>query len=321
MATAKGSQAQLVLIEEAVFGTTPGTPSGHKLPISSIGGDWFKQNLIDNNEIRGDRNPASPVLGNVSVAGNFTHPLHLDAFGFIQKHAIGVPVTTGADPYEHLSKVGFDEAVAGDLPPGLSLEIGYTDLAHYQIMTGCKINTLGVDVSSEGVTSFDIGIVGQDFAASGTPADASPAVFASTVLGNFSAAIEEGGAAIAYVTAADFTLNNNIDTGLYVVGGSGQVAELPEGIASLSGNITALFQSSDLLDKAIGATETSLKMTWTQGSHSLEFLIPEMQYEPKAPSISGEKGVLITLPFKAFYTDSTEATILQSTLTNDVVSY
>jgi len=324
MATGQGSRQQFLMVDETEYGTTPTTPSMFKMPIadSGIGGEIFKQGLLSNPEITGNRNPSAPVLGNRSVAYDLPVPLHLDAIGYLLKHAVGEPASSGSDPYTHISKVGFDEAVVGILPIGFSGEVGFTDIDVFAVLTGCKVNTMRINATSEGVAVFEFGIIGNDFGTpSGSSEDAAPTEFTSDAIGHFAGTIEEGGSPSAIITAVDLTLNNALDPSLYVVGGAGTFPELPEGKASVTGSVTALFQNLTLLNKAINGDESSLQLSWVDSTHSLTIDIPELRYEPNAPTASGDKGVLVTLPFQAYYGDHADATILKSTLVNDVSSY
>ena len=324
MPTGKGSSVQLLMGEESTWGTVPGTPAMYKLPISQLGGNWFRQNLIDNPELRGNRNPPAPVAGNRMVAGSFTSTLHLDAIGWIMKHAVGTPATTGTGPYTHVGKVGFSGATAGDLPTGMYFEHGFTDITVYHVYSGCRVSTLGLSMADEGVAQFEVNVIGRDLDDDNVATlDASPTTYTSDALSHFSGALQEGSTleTIAYVKSVDFTLNNGLDDSVYVVGGAGLKYELPENTASLTGNITALFQSNALLTKAIAGTETSLSLAWTSGTSSLTLAIPEVRLEAASPTVSGDRGVLITLPFRAYYANHSDATILKYTLVNSVATY
>jgi hypothetical protein len=312
--------------EEGTYGS-PAT-NFTKVPISAIGGNWFSQNLIDNPEIRGNRNPAAPVLGNKVVNGNFTCPMHYDAIGWMLKNSIGTPVTTGSDPYTHIGKVGFSGASAGYLQDGMTFEHQFPDIAvpEYHDYLGCKVSTFAASVTPEGVVTFDINIIGADADVdNGVAIDASPIEYTSVAQSHFTGSMELLGGSIAYIQSVDFTLDNGLDDSQYVVGGAGALSELPENMASVTGNVTALFQSNALLEAAIANTETSMKLVWTgvgaHAGHSLTFDIPELVLEPAAPTVSGDKGVLITLPFRAYYANHADATILKYTLVNDVSSY
>ena len=314
MATAKGSNVQLLLVEESTWGTTPGTPAGYKIPVSqvSIG---MRRNLIDNTELRGNRNAAAPVKGNVSVEGNFVHPLHLDAVGWLLKHGIGAPTTSGIGPYTHVFKVG------SSLPTGIELEVGYTDIGQYELHKGCRVQSLRFQAEPEGVAQVTVTVVGRETTAGSSSVDSTPTEYTSVAIPQFDASIQEGGAAIAIVTALDLTVENNLDDSVYVVGGSGLRADLPEDTVRVTGQLTALFQDLTLYNKALNHTESSLKLTWTSGSESLEILVPELVYEPASPAVNGPAGVRITLNFRGYYQDSTEASVVQATLVNSVASY
>ena len=88
MTQALGADFQLMLVEEAAWGTCPATPAGYVIPISALGGDWFKRELLPNPTLRSNRNPSAPVRGNTTISGSFTTPLGLEYIGWILKHCI-----------------------------------------------------------------------------------------------------------------------------------------------------------------------------------------------------------------------------------------
>jgi len=314
---------QLMIAEEAIWGTTPATPAGYVIPVSGIGGEWYRRNLIDNPELRGNRNPAAPVRGNVVVNGSFQCPLHLDAVGWLLKHGVGVPDSTGTtSPYIHTGKINWSNGTENlDLPVGLTVQVGFTDLGEYHLYDGCRINSLAVNATSEGVCVFDVGVVGQGVTRAATTMDASPTSYTSSAIDHFAATIKEGGGATTIVTDVSLTLNNNLDTSMYVVGGAGSLGDLPTGMATVTGSLTALFQSDALLTKGRAHTESSLELTWTSGTSSLVLTVPELVYEPAAPTISGQAGVRATMNFRGYYSDHADATALKYVLTNTVAAY
>ena len=323
MAQAKGSDVQLMLIEEATWGTTPATPAGYVIPVSSIGGNWYTRSLLDNPVLRANRNPSAPVRGNTAVSGSFGFPLSLSAWGWIQKHCIGTPATSGTGPYTHLSKCDFSEADAGeDLEPGLTLEIGHVGIAQYHAFDGCKLNGFTVNASSEGVATFDVQIVGQGYTQDTSSLDASPTSYTDSVIDHFSLAITEGDAAIATVKSCSLTFSNNIDTSQYVISGTGGLlGALPTGIASVTGTLEALFENDTLLTKGENNTESDLTLTWTSGSYSLALHVPELVYEPASPSVQGPDGIVVSLNFRGYYGNDADATCLKATLINNVATY
>ena len=321
MATGKGSDVQFMVMEEDQWGTTPSSPDGYVLAVSGLGGDWYRRNLIENPELRANRSPSAPVRGNVSVNGSATVPLHLDSVGWLLKYGVGIPALSGS--YVHTSKVNYSGSTAGgDLPPGLTVEHGYTDIGEYHVMAGCRIATLGFNATSEGVCTIEAGFIGEgSFTRYTTSRDTTPTSYTSTAIDHFAATIQEGGSSSAIITDINFTLDNGMDDSLFIVGGSGQRGSLPAGIASVTGSLTALFQDNALLTKAINHTESSLQLTWTSGSDSLQIDIPELVYEPASPAVSGPAGVRLSLNFQGYYANGSDSTCFMSTLTNTVSSY
>lgn len=136
------------------------------------------------------------------------------------------------------------------------------------------------------------------------------------------AAILEGGSSIATVTSVDnLTIENDLDGGIYCVGGGGIRRSIPDGKVRVSGTLTALFDSLTLYRKAIAFTESSLKITYnhgtgagTAGNESLEILVPELVYAKETPVIEGPNGILYKGPFEAYYDNASEATSIQMIL-------
>ena len=102
---------------------------------------------------------------------------------------------------------------------------------------------------------------------------------------------------------------------------SGQTADIPEGTVAVTGTLKARFTSLALYTKAINDTASSLKLIFARGdgtgtaeNESLEFYIPELTFTPKAPPISGPKGIIVELPFVGYYGTDVGESALQITL-------
>jgi hypothetical protein len=322
MAQALGADVELVFIEEAAWGTTPVSAVGYVIPVSAIAGDWFKRELLPNPTLRGNRNPSAPVRGNTTVSGSFTTPLGLEYIGWILKHCIGDPASDGTvAPYTHVSKAGFNEAAVGAMELGLSIEIGHTVEAEYHLYTGCKLDGFTVTGSSEGVCTFDVQVLGQDYAQSTSPQDSSPTSYTETPQDHFNMTMEEGGSSIATIKSCSLTFSNNHDTSQFVIGSAGQVGALPAGVCSVTGSIEAIFSDDTLLTKAENHTESDLDLIWTSGSYSLTLQVPELVYSPASPAISGPAGVVTSLSFQGYYANHADATCLKATLKNTTADY
>ena len=317
MSTAKGSKVSFIWMEESTWGTKPGTPAGFKLPIISLGGSWYKQNLVDNPELRSNRNASAPMLGNESVQGPTVFALHLDWVGHLLKHTLSDPTTTTDSPSAGLNTHVFK---VGSLPVGLTIEHGYTDIAQYLAYTGCKVDSFGVKAGGEGAVQIDVGFIGKDAESPATsPLDASPTEYTSTAISQRTGTLKEGGSTLAAVTDFSIAYSNNLDASQRGI--AGDLLELPEGLAAVTGSVTTLFQNMDLYNKAVANTETSLELAFTSGTHSLTFSLAEVVLEPASPAISGPGGVKQTFNYTAYYQDDSGASAITATLINDTSSY
>lgn len=321
MPQARGSQTVFALYEETTYKTTPGVPDGKKLYLVSCGVQ-AQQNRINPNTLTGSRERSAPSAGNINVGGSMTMELSAQSMGTPLKHMMGANTTTGAGPYTHTMTLG-------DLPVGFILEKDFgsniSGSGRVQYYNGCRIARGTFNFPQEGYCTGQFDIIGAKETAASAALDATLTDNGHTSFSAFSATIQEGGGAIATVTQASIVVDNELDESVFCVGAAGERSALPEGFATVSGSITALFDSATLLNKAINGTETSLKITLSRGTglgsagnESMEFFVQQMLYERVSPPIEGPGGILITLPFKAYYTSPNSA--LKITLKNAVAT-
>lgn len=316
MPQAKGALGQIIIQEETTYGVDPAAPDAHKVHFEDCS-IKMSRGQEQSAVIQSNRNPSKSARGNTDVAG----PLSTELQAYIAllfKAALGSVATTGVGPYVHTFKVG------SSLPSYL-IERGFTDLGQFFKYNGCKVNKLSLSVTPSGFQKISFDFVGAKETISAVSFDATPVDLGKQSFDGFSiGTIEEGGAAIADVVGIDgLSIENGLDTDQYSIGGGGIRDDLPEGMVRVSGTLKARFTSLTLYNKAIADTESSLKVTYlfgdglgSAGNESLEFFIPELTYAPNSPVISGPKGVLVDLPFEAYYDNSAEASALQIILKN-----
>lgn len=316
MAQAQGYRAKLGLDYETAFGVTPAVPAGILMPIISSK-LAAKQALIEDNTIRGIRDAAQPALGNIGVDGQIVVPIDEINFGYILKALFGAPTTTGsADPYTHAFKPGLSQ-------PSLVLEQGFPDIGKYFLYNGCKASKLSMsfEVNNNQLTAT-IDVMGAKETIGIASFDTTLTSATFKKFGNFQASVKEGGTLLSsVVTKIDLTFDMGLDGSIYTLGSNGFRGNITEGIINVSGSITVLFADTALLDKAIAGTESSIEVLLTSGTHSLSINLPEVIYERTSPTIDGPKGVLISLPFRAFYDNNASTTSIIATLVNSQASY
>lgn len=317
MAQAKGSASQVIIQQETTFGVDPVAPNAQLLHFSTCGLKMSRA-LERSDAIQPNRNPSKPARGNIQVGGNLN--LELQAYiGLLLKGALGSVTTTGAaSPYTHTFKVGTSL-------PSFLIEKGFTDIDQYFKYRGCKINRMSFNLTPSGFQKIDFDIMGAEEVQGTASFDTTPTNLGKSPFDGFAiATIEEGGSAIANVVGIDnLSIENNLDGDMYLVGGAGKRAAVPEGSVVVTGTLKALFENVTLYNKAVNYTESSLKIVYqlgtgdgSAGNEYLEFFIPELLYAPDSPPIEGPRGVLVSLPFEAYYDNNAQATALQVILKN-----
>jgi len=311
MGTARGYLSECVLDFEGLFNTDPDPTAGLVMPVNTMN---VRSERAKNapQTLRGNRNPAAPFDGNITVSGPIQFPVDSIATGHWLRAMLGVPATTGTDPYTHVFSLG-------NTQPSLVLEKKFADTSEtikHAKYNGCKVSSWNMTIGGDGELVADLSIAGSKETLSDSAYDGSASSVSLDRLQNFQAAITEGGSPLTIATQLDFTVDFGLDTDKYVIGGSGTLGDIPEGMLAVSGNLTALFQNDTLLNKAINSTESSLTITMTDGDYSLAIAFAELQYARNTPGIEGPQGILITLPFQAYYDDHGDASAVKATLVN-----
>jgi hypothetical protein len=317
MAQARGRNAQLLLDFETDFGTDPAAADAKQMPFYS-NGLTGSRNLVEDTVIRKSRSPAQPSRGNVDVSGDIVVPVDVNAFGWWLTAMFGEPETTGeSSPYTHVFALDDED----NTQPSLVLSKEFTDIEQYFTYNGCKVSRLSMRFGGDGELQATISIMGAKETLGEATYDAEPAEITLKKFSNFQAVIEEGGSSLAIGTEVSLDIDFDLDGDQYVIGGQGIRGDIPEGFVKVTGQLTALFEDDALVKKAINGTESSLKITLTNDTDKLEFLIPELLYEQRSPGIEGPKGVKVQLNYRGYYSDHEDEAVIKVTLTNGVESY
>ena len=321
MAQQEGSSTVLIYKAEVTYNTVPHNDvDAMVLPFVSES-VRLSRNLISSRTIRSSRNPLAPVRGNVDVAGDVTFELAhqygkmlhlaLGTYAAVSGESVGLAVGT----YRHTFTIG--------TLPSFAIEKQFPDLdtAKYFQYTGCKVNSLKVSVKSEGMIECSASFMGADETVANSTFAASAVDLGHQPFDGFEAVIAEGGATLATASTVDFTIENNLDGNSYVIDGTGKRHSIPVGTAKVSGTIAVLFENVTLYNKAIANDESSLIVVLTKGTgvgtagnEKLTFTIGELIFQPNTPGISGPLGILVELPFEAYYDNDAAASALKVVL-------
>lgn len=296
----KGTDTTTAVFEETVYGEAPDPASGH-LVYKTAFNVQKSQPRIQDETILANRSRGEPMLDNIDVSGALNQNLSAESLGIFLKHLMGVVNTSGAGPYEHVFTVG-------ELPIGLTFENDYGDKitgsGRYIRYHGCKIASANFSFPVSGPITCVFNVLGADGVPSATALDADLTDLGHRAYSSFNASMTEGGSAFGRATSIELTVDNELETDGYVIGGEGKRNSLDEGFVSISGTLTAQFENADLMNKALNDTESSLVVTVSRGdglgsagNESIQFAVNQLKYEPNTPAIDGPAGLSITLNF------------------------
>lgn len=316
MEQASGGNARIVISgAETTRGVIPVTPAGLVMPFESesLG---RKTELLKSNIIRSSRNASKPSRGKREASGNIKTELS-PAMGRQLLMGYGSVVTAGAGPsYTHTFKIG--QAL-----PYHTIEKGFTDLGQYFQYLGCKCNKMGFEVNPSGILPLDMDFMGLDRLIETESFDPVAVDLGHDAWEAFEAAIKIGGQVIDTVSAVKWSLENNLDGDVYCIGGGGKRYSIPEGATVVAGSITVLFDSVALLEAATNGTENSLEFSLsrgtgdgTAGNEKLTQTFDELIFQEQDPIIKDKKGILLELPWTAYWNNGPNGTSAMAVLKN-----
>lgn len=292
---ANGSRHSLYAVEEETYGVTPTDPTLDTVRITGTTLGLTKDSL-QSSEIRSDRQIADFRLGSNQVGGDISFEL---SYGSFDKLLQGVLLS---DDWS-----GTPEAILAGLTRKPFTFVRYfADVAGsdkpYYIYKGVEINQLQLTISANAMITGTFTVFGQsqeiaeDLSSLGTPVINEPST--TEPLDSFTGSLQEGTETIAVVTEVTLTLANGIEP-RFVVGSKNSI-EPSLGRSTLTGNVTAYFENSTLVEKFINEEDSSIVLTLPDtAGNSIEITIPRIKYTGGQPDVSGEGPITLSLPFQA----------------------
>lgn len=171
-----GANSRIVIGEEASYNTMAGTPVGHILRKATFTFDGVKE-LIENDELRSDGNPAPDLTGMQRVTARIEVPVTPEEMGLLFYWFLTDYTASGAAaPYDHEFLIDTSTA-----PASLFVEVGDTALTKYDLFNGLYIQSISFGTINKGQSALLKATI--EFNASGkytlngsSAADASPTV-------------------------------------------------------------------------------------------------------------------------------------------------
>jgi hypothetical protein len=198
--------------------------------------------------------------------------------------------------------------VVGTTLKSFTVEKAHEDISEYLHFTGMAVSSLRLSIAPNAMVTGSFTLVGKDMAV-GTELDSEPtAAPTGSPFDSFTGSLEEGGSAIAIVTALDLNLDNGLEAKFAVM--SATARSVLDKRSNLTGTLSVYFTDETMLNKFINETESSLELVLTDlDGDSYRIMIPRLKYGGADLPVSGEGEIIQSMPFQALY-DSTEETNL-----------
>lgn len=204
---------------------------------------------------------------------------------------------------------------AGTTRRSFTVERFFGDIASvdkpYHRFTGVEFNTMQFAINANAMVTGTFGVVGKDLTTD--TAIAAGATYANPTttspLDSFTGTLEENATVIAVITEIQLNLDNGLDPRFVV--GSKTTIRPSIGRSNVSGNITAYFENSLLLDKFINETESKIKFTLPDGlGNKINVTLPRLKYNGGQPDVQGDGPITMSLPFQALLDSVTSTNII-----------
>ena len=190
----------------------------------------------------------------------------------------------------------------GHTDDSYSFESWYSDIGQSEVYVGNKVNTVGIALPATGLTTVEIGFMGQDLKQrdilqyfTSPTAQGTNGIFAAV-----NGALIVNGAPVALVTSANININRNMTSEAVV--GSNIKPEIYEGRIVVEGDFSTLFQDGTFAGYFDTEAEISLGIALTANSSAnsefMSFTLPRLKLSTDTKD-DGEKGLVSQNSFQA----------------------
>jgi len=311
MATfASGISNRVAYITEVTPGTTPATPTFSVIPYTQFNISGQRDTFSDPSIVSDTQNHYL-TYGNNKVSGD------VDSILLAQTATSGNMLY---DPFwESLLESSWTTNVLkiGTTHKSFTFETTSTDTglaaSIYSRYTGCEITSAQLTLNMQGPATVKWGVIGMGFAEA-TSAIASstytaiPSTSQPLVHGNSSGFIKEGGSTIAIITSISLNINKAADANYSL--GSYTAQNITSSKKKITGTVTAYFTDLTLLNKFINGTSTSIDIKMSDGTRSLQILLPNVYYTAGNHPITNDNPIVLNMPFEAIYDGTNSSAIV-----------
>lgn len=203
----------------------------------------------------------------------------------------------------------------GHTDDSFCFEDWYADIAQSEQFSGCKLQSIAVDLPSTGLATVTAQFLGKDITTGTVQYFTTPAApITSGRLAAVNGAVIFNGVKAATITGMSFTVDFGVSSDTVV--GSNVAPAINTGIVGVSGQITVLFEDAAMRDTFVNETVSTIVGAFTSGSAPnsdvVAFTFPAVK-TGGASKNDGTSSIVQTIPFTALKSGAAAATNMLDT--------
>lgn len=286
-----GKNVRVAYKAETTFNTPPSdVTNANQFRATPTSGLNVKRSLINTAEVRSDGMTAMARLGAKSVTGSYAGELSYGTFDPLMEAALRGTWSTGV--------------LKNANPPvnrSFTFEEYEQDIDISTQFTGCRVGSMKVTMSPDGMAMVEFGIVGANgtvLATTASPFYTTPTLTTSGALVAVDAAITLGGVSVVDFTSAEFTFD--IGAATQSVIGSVTTPDVFTNNGKLTGSVSCLRKDATRQSDFLNETELALVLALAEpspGTHSITFTLPRIKFTDFSKNLGQDNALVVTLPF------------------------
>lgn len=170
----------------------------------------------------------------------------------------------------------------------------------YHRFTGVEVSALDLQISANAMVTGTFTLMGQGLALAGLPLAGATydAPTTTSPLDSFTGSIVEGGQEIGIITEVQLKAENGQEARFVV--GSKQTLQPSIARGKVTGQVTAYFEDSTMLEKFINETTSGIEFSLPDpDGGTYWFYMPRVKYTGGQPDVAGEGPITLSMPFQA----------------------
>lgn len=295
---ANGSAVQYYYVEE-VAGAVPATPAWKPIRFVSAG-LTPNINQVTTAEMNEFRQQQASRGGTYSVAGDIAVELSFSSFDDLIQ--AGMQGTWTANVLK-----------IGKVVRTFAILERHTDIGIDYCYHSCSVGTMAISAPLNAPVGVTFSMIGRKAEKYTVPVGSTYLASTTTdIMITTNLSLTEGGVPVAYATEWSVNLDNGMEA-LFALG-SREAFDVSNGIAVVTGSMSAYLVDEVLWDKVLDETSTSHKIEFIEGSDKYTLELPKVRYTQGQKQTSGPGAIIPQYTVSAGY-DATLATTMMITRT------